>query len=508
MKMEFNKEQKKIIKYKPHCHLLIKGEKNTGKTTAIINKLPTLLNHYCIDKEDKVLISAYNEKQLKHISYIYDNIESEKYHQNSFFDEDNSDKLELKTIEELILYYFNQYKKDYKMKIILATDDECNKQLKNAMESIQKKYEKKKISLLHYKNIQFIKEEIIWIKSCGYQNLNDYQDANRIGRVNKLSSDNRILRKNSKQRQAIYEILTEYNKNLNKINKIDFQDMALLALKTAQEIKTKKYTHIIVDDCEKLTKVQLEFLKALYNDKAYSSLTFTYNTDVNITSNTWITKGRSFASLGYDMKGKCISLKQFFGEKVNETKVVIEEKQYDSVEKNDPNNKAFMLDTIEYVDLKHNVSHRFIKDSGNIDEIYIEDNGLEEKIDNVISIPLFNEIAAGSPILINDEIEDNYYLPKEWIRNSKNAFMLKVKGDSMINRNINDGDYVVISNQDYPNVKDIVAVDIEGEATLKTYKIIDGKITLMPENEKYDPIIIEDQQFSFLGVAIGLVKNS
>jgi SOS regulatory protein LexA len=455
-----------------------------------------------------VLISAYNEEHLKYISCIYDNIESEKYHQNSFFDEDNSDKLEIRTIEELIIYYFNQYKKDHKMKITIASDDECEKQLKNAMDSIQTKYEKKKFDLLHYKNIQFIKEEIIWIKSCGYRNLNDYQNANRIGRVNKLISDNRILRKNSKQRQAIYEILAEYNKNLKKINKMDFQDIALMALERAQETKTKEYTHIIVDDCEKLTRVQLEFLKALYNDKAYSSLTFTYNTDVNITSNAWITKGRSFASLGYDMKGKCISLKKTFGEKVNKTEVVIEEKQYDSVQKNNTDNKAFELDTIEYIDLKHNVSHRFIKDSGNIDEIYIEDNGLEEKVDSVISIPLFNEIAAGSPILINDEIEDNYYLPKEWIRNTKNTFMLKVKGDSMINRNINDGDYVLISNQNTPNVKDIVAVDIEGEATLKTYKIIDGKITLMPENEKYDPIIIEDQQFSFLGIAIGLVKNS
>ena len=109
---------------------------------------------------------------------------------------------------------------------------------------------------------------------------------------------------------------------------------------------------------------------------------------------------------------------------------------------------------------------------------------------------------------MNDAIEDNYYLPKEWIRKTKDVFMLKVKGDSMINKNIYDGDYVVISKQNIPSVRDIVAVDIEGEATLKTYKTIDGKIILMPENNKYEPIIIEDQQFSFLGVAIGLIKNS
>ena len=78
----------------------------------------------------------------------------------------------------------------------------------------------------------------------------------------------------------------------------------------------------------------------------------------------------------------------------------------------------------------------------------------------------------------------------------------------MINKNIYDGDYVVISKQGMPSINDIVAVDIEGEATLKTYKKINKQIVLMPENEMYEPIFITDQQFSFLGVAIGLVKNS
>ncbi|WP_291703933.1 S24 family peptidase [Clostridium sp.] len=108
---------------------------------------------------------------------------------------------------------------------------------------------------------------------------------------------------------------------------------------------------------------------------------------------------------------------------------------------------------------------------------------------------------------MNDSIEDNYYLSKEWIRKTKDVFILKVKGDSMINKNIYNGDYVVISKQNTPSIRDIVAVDIKGEATLKTYKTINGKIVLMPENEKYEPIIIEDQLFIFLGVAIGLIKN-
>ena len=112
--------------------------------------------------------------------------------------------------------------------------------------------------------------------------------------------------------------------------------------------------------------------------------------------------------------------------------------------------------------IKRNVSHKFIKDYGTLDEIYIEYNGTHEKTEDILNIPVFNETAAGSPILINESIEDNYSLPKEWIRSSKDVYMLKVKGDSMINRNIYDGDYVVISKQNIPSIKDIVAVDIEG----------------------------------------------
>lgn len=508
-KVEFNKEQRKIINYKPHGHLLIKGEKSTGKTTAFINKIPSLLNHYCINKDDKILVAAFDEEQSKHISHIYDSIESEKYHQNSFFDQDNSDKLEIRTVDSLILYYFNQYKEKHKKKITIASNKECEELLKDAIKFIHKKHEKDKLDLLDPKYKKFIQEEIMWIKSCNYLELNDYQNVNRTQRSNKLKGNSKILRKNSKQRQVIHEILTQYNKNLKKINKIDFQDMALLALESAHKKQSKSYTHIFAHDCEKLTKVQLEFLKALHNNKIYSSITFVVNTDSNVNQNAWLIKGRSFAALGYDMKGKSISLKRHFTEKINESKIIMDEiKQNDDIAKYDKN-KIFVLDTIEYIDLKRNVSHKFIKDSDSSDEIFIEEDGAEEKVDDVISIPLFNEIAAGSPILINESLEDNYYLPKDWIRNPKNTFILKIKGDSMINKNICDGDYVVINNQNVPNIKDIVAVDIDGDATLKTYKITNGKITLMPENEKYDPIIIdEDKQFSFLGVAIGIIKNS
>lgn len=511
--MEFDKKQRKIINSKPNGQLLIKGEKGTGKTTASINKIPLLLKQYCISHNDRVLVVTYNEECSNSISYIYNNIEAEKYHQNSFFDEDNSNKLEIRTIESLMVYYFNQNNKKYNNKLTIASNKECENELKEAIISVIERYGKKKINILNLELAKFIQEEIKWIKSCNYINLEEYQSANRVGRVSRISSDvSKILRKNSKQRQAIYEILVEYNNNLKKINKIDSQDMELLALDEARKDPSLNYTHIIIDNTQDLTKVQLEFLKVLYNEKSYSSITFIFDNVQSNNTNAWIIKGRSFASLGYDMKGKCISLNKVYSDKIvhDQKKVkytVNNLAENHNTKKGSSSNISLTLDTMEYIDLKRNLSRKFIKDYGITDEIYIESDGFQEKVKDVLSIPVFNEIAAGSPILMNEYIEDNYSLPIEWIKNPKDVFMLKVKGDSMINKNIFDGDYVVISKQGMPNVKDIVAVDIEGEATLKTYKIEDGKIVLMPENEKYEPIIIEDQQFNFLGVAIGLVKS-
>jgi SOS regulatory protein LexA len=513
--MEFNRGQRKIINGKPNGHLLIKGLSGTGKTTAFVNKIPSLLNKYCISKEDRVLITTSSEEDLKKIAFIYENIEQEKYHQSSFFDTDNSDKLEMRLLDSLITYYYNQYSHSHKKKLNLASYEEIENELKNAINAISEKYTKKKIKILKEELFEFIKEEIIWIKACNYLELEEYQNAYRPSRVSKSLIAPKSLRKNSKQRQAIHEVLVEYNNNLKKINKIDNQDMELLALNEAIKKPSKKYTHICIDNCQELTKVQLELLKAVYNEKNYSSITFIFNTKASDDIYGYLTKGRSFAALGYDMKGKSVSLGTIYIEHINEEPQINEiielpmEKEVQAkVAIAKSSNSPMNVNTIEYIDLKRNISHRFFKDSGAEDEIYIEYVGAEEKAENIVTIPVFIEIAAGSPILMNDSVEDNYSLPKEWVRNTKDVFMLKVKGDSMINKNINDGDYVVISKQNMPSIRDIVAVDIEGEATLKTYKVIDGKITLVPENEHYEPIIIEDQQFSFLGVAIGLIKNS
>ncbi|MFW2491556.1 transcriptional repressor LexA [Clostridium chromiireducens] len=813
--MQLNLEQKKIIESKPNGHTLIKGVAGSGKTTVAVNKIPLLIRHYCVERDDKVLMATYNKSLSKFVAFIYENIKNEVNDQKSLFDENNEDKLEIKTIDSLMFYYFVQYKKKHKLKIDIASPKESQNALIDAIHYVANKYED--IKIIDPRFLQFIKEEILWIKSCNYLELQEYQNVDRVGRVRKVNNDGpQKLRKNSKQRNAIYEVLLKYNSNLEKINRLDFQDMSLLALNQARKNPINKYTHILIDESQDLTKVQLEFLKTLYNEKSYSSITFIADVAQSIYPQAWLIKNRSFTSIGYDMKGKsnslsknyrtttqiaqaafsliqkdedlieddnfvkpnlidkqgeypiyknfdnkedecsyisslilkdlrkaynlkdiviiartntqlkeiesylqkhnipcllfdgkdefdfakeCVKLVTMHSIKGLEFKVVImagmnskvmplylSKNEFDDVEMlesrerklfyvgmtrateklfitsdgipskfirdidykylrikenclmrrihsikieeyllkesipdlyseeerirqwilkelnevykyplnlitleqkvnigssvkfadiavdiyrnkvkgpyilvevkrwgNGAQNalsqlKSYMancpsaqygiatdgneliiinkeleevndipkfsssmipsaLETIEYINLKRNISHKFIKDSNSISEIYVESNGIEEKVENIRSIPIYNEIAAGKPILINDSLEGKYFLPSDWVGNSNDLFILKIKGDSMINKNINDGDYVVINKQNAADIGDIVAVDIEGNATLKTYKSMGGKILLMPENDAYEPFMLDEDQFSIIGVAVGIIKN-
>jgi superfamily I DNA/RNA helicase/SOS-response transcriptional repressor LexA len=812
--MQLNLEQKRIIESKPNGHMLIKGVAGSGKTTVAVNKIPILLRHYCAAKDDMILMATYNKSLSKYVEFMYENIKEEINKQRNLFDEDNNDKLKIRTIDSLMFGYFIQYKKENKLNLDIALAKQCQDELIDAINVVASRYENVKI--IDPRFFQFIREEINWIKACNYMDVQEYQSVDRIGRVSKVNNDGpQKIRKNSEQRSAIYEVMIKYDSNLKNINKIDFQDMALLALAQAKKHPTGKYTHILIDESQDLSRVQLEFLKALYNEKAYSSIIFISDVAQSIYSQAWLIKNRSFTTLGFDMTGKSNSLsknyrtttqiaqaafslinsdedlledinfvkpnlidkqgeypiyknfktkneeglyiaqlitknlmknyklkdiviiarikgqlKEFqeclqkhnipssifdnkdefkfaeesvklvtmhsikglefkvviiaglnskvmplcstknefddmemlesrekkllyvgmtrateklfitsdgipskfikdidyryfkikvncamrrissisideyllkesisdvycaeekirqwilremkevykyplnlitieqkvnigstvkyadiaidiYRDKVKGPYILIETKawgsgvnsaisqlksymantpsvQYgiatdgnelviinkdldeiDDIPKYDSSMIPLALETIEYVDFKRNTSYKFIKDSSSIGDIYIEEDGIETKVENVRAIPIFNEIAAGIPILINDSLQGKYYLPSEWVGNSNDVFILKIKGDSMIKKDINDGDYVVLNKQHCANIGDIVAVDIEGNSTLKTYKSMGGKILLMPENDEYEPFMLDEDQFSILGVAIGVIK--
>lgn len=116
---------------------------------------------------------------------------------------------------------------------------------------------------------------------------------------------------------------------------------------------------------------------------------------------------------------------------------------------------------------------------------------LAADLDDPVKVPLVGRIAAGVPVIAEEEIEDEFLLPRKIVGHGT-LFMLRVAGDSMMNAGITDGDLVVVRQQEGVTSGDIVAALIEGiepEATIKTFQqSTDGQYWLMPHNPAYAPI--------------------
>jgi repressor LexA len=106
-------------------------------------------------------------------------------------------------------------------------------------------------------------------------------------------------------------------------------------------------------------------------------------------------------------------------------------------------------------------------------------------------VPLLGQIAAGARNLAEQLIEDTFVLPRQLVGDGT-LFLLRVRGDSMINAAITDGDLVVVREQQHAENGDIVAAMIDGEATVKTFRQADGQVWLMPHNPAYTPIAGKD----------------
>lgn len=126
------------------------------------------------------------------------------------------------------------------------------------------------------------------------------------------------------------------------------------------------------------------------------------------------------------------------------------------------------------------------------------------KKSNSYTVPLIGTVTAGSPIFAVENFEDYYPLPLEF-KTSEEQFMLKVKGDSMINAGIFDGDKIIVKKQETASNGDIVVALIDDSATVKRFYKKDNKIILHPENEYLQDIVLDDVQI--LGVVTGLTRK-
>lgn len=121
----------------------------------------------------------------------------------------------------------------------------------------------------------------------------------------------------------------------------------------------------------------------------------------------------------------------------------------------------------------------------------------------MVNVPIVGRVAAGEPLLAEQNIEDYFPFPVEYVSN-KELFILQVKGESMVNAGILDGDYVLVEQTPSAENGDKVVALIEDGATVKTFYREEEIIRLQPENDFMDPIIVQD--VTILGRVIGVMR--
>lgn len=128
--------------------------------------------------------------------------------------------------------------------------------------------------------------------------------------------------------------------------------------------------------------------------------------------------------------------------------------------------------------------------------------------ESTIALPVVGKVAAGEPILAQENIEDYFSIGESFFNRDSlqnDNFILKVQGESMINAGINNGDYIIVSKQETARNGQIVVAMIDGEATVKTFYKEKDYIRLQPENDTMEPIISKNVEI--LGKVIGLFRK-
>ena len=123
----------------------------------------------------------------------------------------------------------------------------------------------------------------------------------------------------------------------------------------------------------------------------------------------------------------------------------------------------------------------------------------------VINVPIVGTVTCGEPILAEQNIQGYFPIPPEYLHaNGKNTFMLKVKGDSMINAGIFSGDQIFVERTNVARNGDMVVALVDDSATVKTFYKEQGHVRLQPENDTMDPIIVDD--CDILGKVFGVFR--
>jgi repressor LexA len=138
------------------------------------------------------------------------------------------------------------------------------------------------------------------------------------------------------------------------------------------------------------------------------------------------------------------------------------------------------------------------------DDSGVDETGVGDTRPAASYVPVLGRIAAGAPILAEEQVEDVFPLPKQLVGEGQ-LFLLEVRGESMIDAAICDGDYVVIRQAQTADTGQMVAAMIDGEATVKTLSRKGGQVWLLPHNDAFDPI--DGTHATILGIVTAVLRK-
>ena len=138
-------------------------------------------------------------------------------------------------------------------------------------------------------------------------------------------------------------------------------------------------------------------------------------------------------------------------------------------------------------------------------EIVDDDFGFNLPDRELVNVPMIGTVAAGLPLLAEENIRDYFPIPADMLPNTE-TFLLRVKGDSMINMGIYDGDDLLVARQDTASNGEVIVALVDDSATVKRFYKENGHYRLQPENDNMDPIIVDECKI--LGKVIGLLRTN
>ena len=280
--MELTEQQKEIVNYNKLGTLIVKGTAGSGKSLVGLHRINYLFtkNKYSLldtQQKCKVLVITFNKVMFYHLKELFEKIKSNNIDSNDV-EFINIDKImfreALKTTKE---FNYSIVMNDFEIKLIINSINSKRTIFSN----------------------DFILDEIKWIQNNILVKKEDYLTINRTGR------ERRKL--NKKDREYIWDILEKYRQKMISERKIDYLDACILALKKSSFSIFSSYNHIIVDEAQDLNKLKLMFITKLNKNnltKPINSLMILYDSSQNVYDESWLGYGRSFTSIGLDVKNK------------------------------------------------------------------------------------------------------------------------------------------------------------------------------------------------------------